>query len=813
MKKTNNKSDADTLRQKAEELFKKKLPKTVSSLSEVDTFKLIHELEVHQIELEMQNEELRKAKEHAEEVIVKFAELYDFAPSGYFTFSKEGKIIETNLCGAKMMGKERKQLTNSYFGFFVSDDTRPIFNLFLKKLHNSKAKESCEIRIINNDNLSIDVHLIGIANKNKEQFIVTAINITDRKQAELTIKRNNNFTEALLKSMPIPVYFKDKEGHYLGCNEKFSQLLDVSSKEIKGKTTIDLWPADQSGFFHQKDMEIIANLQNQIYEHKITTRKGKDLDALFTKNVFYDELGQVAGIIGAIQDITERRQADEALKKSEEKYRLMVENTHDIIYTLSIDGVFTYVSPTWTFLLGYSADQVTGNSFQPFVHPDDVANCMAFLQKVKNTKQRQDGVEYRVKHIDGSWRWHTSGGVPLLDKSGEIVGFYGIATDITERKHAEIELLEKEVQYHNLADSSMALIWTSGTDKLCNYFNASWLHFTGRSLEQETGNGWTEGIHPDDFDLCLETYITAFDRQEPFTMEYRLRHVSGEYKWLLDKGTPNFNIKGEFIGYIGFCFDINDRKLAEEKISLYNEELQKLNIEKDKFFSIIAHDLRSPFNSFLGLTQIMAEELPSLTMMEIQNIAVSMQNSATNLFRLLENLLQWARMRQGLIPFNPEILSLASVVDESFEMILETSKNKGIEIIYNIPDNLEVFADKQMLQTIIRNLGSNAVKFTNKGEKIILSAKSTDNNMLEISIMDSGIGMNKDILDNLFRLDKQICRKGTEGEPSTGLGLFLCKDFIEKHNGNIWAESENEKGSIFYFTIPFNRMQTPDITF
>ncbi|MCX6240093.1 MAG: HAMP domain-containing sensor histidine kinase [Bacteroidia bacterium] len=169
---------------------------------------------------------------------------------------------------------------------------------------------------------------------------------------------------------------------------------------------------------------------------------------------------------------------------------------------------------------------------------------------------------------------------------------------------------------------------------------------------------------------------------------------------------------------------------------------------------------------------------------------------------MLENLLEWAKMQQGLIPFDPKTVELPPIVDECISMMLEPAKNKGIEIAYDIPEDLVVFADSNILQTIIRNLVSNAVKFTSKGGKVSLSAKDTGNKSVEISISDTGIGMSQKMIDNLFRLDVQTNRKGTEGEPSTGLGLLICKEFVEKHEGEIWVESEEGKGSVFYFSIP-----------
>ncbi len=242
--------------------------------------------------------------------------------------------------------------------------------------------------------------------------------------------------------------------------------------------------------------------------------------------------------------------------------------------------------------------------------------------------------------------------------------------------------------------------------------------------------------------------------------------------------------------------DEQTRQLTEK-----NEELQVTNSEKDKLFSIIAHDLRSPFSSFLGLTQVMAEELETLSMDQLQEIAGSMRKSATNLFRLLENLLQWSRIQQGSIPFYPAQIELIPIVEESIALVADSANRKGIEITYDIPYNTMVFADSNMLHTIIRNIISNAVKFTSKNGKVKIEARTTSRNSVEISISDTGIGMSSIIVDNLFRLGNQTNRTGTDGEPSTGLGLIICKEFIDKQGGKIWVESEEGKGSVFYFTI------------
>jgi len=251
-----------------------------------------------------------------------------------------------------------------------------------------------------------------------------------------------------------------------------------------------------------------------------------------------------------------------------------------------------------------------------------------------------------------------------------------------------------------------------------------------------------------------------------------------------------------------------DKQLLEKKVSEQtseltqkNQELQMTNLEKDKLFSIIAHDLRGPFSSFLGLTQIMSEELSSFTMDEIKSFAENMNNSARHLFSLLENLLQWSRMQQGAISFRPQSLLLSSVTHDNMGWLTQSAQEKEISLAINIPKDMSVVADVNMLQTVIRNLVSNAIKFTPKGGSVTLSARDARDN-IEISVKDSGIGMNEEIQSNLFKLKTAIGRSGTEGEPSTGLGLMICKELVELHGGKIVVISSEGKGSEFIVKIP-----------
>lgn len=236
-------------------------------------------------------------------------------------------------------------------------------------------------------------------------------------------------------------------------------------------------------------------------------------------------------------------------------------------------------------------------------------------------------------------------------------------------------------------------------------------------------------------------------------------------------------------------------------IALQNMELEKLNLEKDKFFSIIAHDLRSPFSGFLGIANLLVSNSNTYSKEEVLELSNLLKNSADNLYKLLENLLEWSKIKGGLIDYNPEICLVEIAVFENIQIHSEIAKQKEIELISTVEDGLTVVCDLRMLNSIIRNLLTNAIKFTRRGGRIEISANKYESNKAIISVKDNGIGMDENTISKLFRIDQKLATLGTENEPSTGLGLLLVKEFVEKNKGEIWVVSEKDKGTTFSFTL------------
>ena len=519
-----------------------------------------------------------------------------------------------------------------------------------------------------------------------------------------------------------------------------------------------------------------------------------------------DLLGGVA-LFACLRDISKRKQekaiseqkiAEKALLESEARFGEMADFLPQVIFETDINGNFVFVNKQAFKIFGYSEDlEIKGLNSMNFHIPEEREIAKENIRQLISGVQIK-GNEYKMVRKDGSTFPGLIYSNPIF-RDNKPAGLRGIIVDISERKEVEKKLFESENRYRLIIETANEGILI-GQGEMLKFVNPRILELTGYTEEELLSRPFLDFVDPEYRDLLIQNQIKRI-KGEVIQLKYPIKILrkDNSTRWVEMGG-----VKIEWDGQpatMNFVTDITKRKQAEEEIKLQNATLQRTIAEKDKFFSIIAHDIRSPFSGFLGLTQIMAEELPSLTMAEIQDIADSMRNSATNLFRLLENLLQWSLIQQGQIPFNPQAVAIRTVVQESILIVLEPARIKDIEIQNDIADDLMGLADHHMLQTVFRNLISNAVKFTPKGGKIHLCAKINPENCVEFSIRDTGIGMSQPLVDKLFRLDVQTGRKGTEGEASTGLGLLLCKEFIEKHNGNLWVESEEGKGSTFYFTI------------
>ncbi len=367
-------------------------------------------------------------------------------------------------------------------------------------------------------------------------------------QAELT-----KFSDIILQSLPFPIDIVDTEGTILLANK---HMLDLFGQNILGQPCWKVYRDNRLQCEHCPLRGPISFGQTKSIESK-GVFGGQTFDISHT----WIEFQGKPAVLEVFQNITASKHSEQALRESEGRLKDLLMSSADWVWETDERGVYTFSSQKGLDLLG----EVIGKTPFDFMPPDEAARVgPLFSQIVKNKAPIRDLENWNIAK-DGSKVYLLTNGVPILDEQGVLKGYRGLDKNITERKHAEQALVASESRFRTMSNAAPVLIWTAGVDKLCTWFNQTWLDFTGRTMEQELGNGWAEGVHPEDFDRCLATYVTAFDKREAFSMKYRVRKADGQYGWLLDNGSPLF--EGEtFKGYVGSCTDITDMITARAEL-------------------------------------------------------------------------------------------------------------------------------------------------------------------------------------------------------------------------------------------------------
>ena len=399
---------------------------------------------------------------------------------------------------------------------------------------------------------------------------------------------------------------------------------------------------------------------------------------------------------------------------------------------------------------------------------------------------------------------------PLRDQTGQITGGIGIIRDVTAQLRATELLQETEGRFRNMADVAPVLLWMSDPDGLCTFFNQTWLTFTGRTQEQEWGVGWAEGVHFEDFQRCMDTYVENFNQRRLFEMEYRLRRRDGEYRWLLDRGTPRYLPDGTFAGYIGSCIDITERRQLEV-------QLRQAVQARDEFLSVASHELKTPLTSLQLQIETLGRHLerrPQEALQEgrLQTGAKTVSDQARRLANLIEMLLDVSRINAGRLRFAYSDLDFMQVLRESVnrwqplaaevesELTLEGG-GIGVGASGALPDSLPGTCDRARLDQILNNLLSNAVKYgPGKPIRLLLQA---DDNLIRFAVSDGGIGIPESDQPRIFkRFERAVSSRNYAG---LGLGLWITHELVIALGGKIGVTSQPAHGSIFSVELPRQR--------
>ncbi|MFH1050631.1 MAG: PAS domain S-box protein [bacterium] len=493
-------------------------------------------------------------------------------------------------------------------------------------------------------------------------------------------------------------------------------------------------------------------------------------------------------------ELDEIKIIESALRESEEKYRTLIDNANEAIIVAQ-DNKLRFVNPKTEIITGYSSEELTSKPFLEFIHPGD-RNLVGsnYLKRLRN-EEIPNHYQFRIINKSGEEIW--------LEISAVLIQWQGkpatlnFLTDITERKEIEEALKENEEKFRTISDSAQDAIIMIDNHGNISFWNKAAEKIFGYCDMEIFGKNFHKLFVPDRF---LEAHRTAFkDFQHTGTgaavgktLELSAIRKNGE-EFPVELSLSSIKLRGNWHA-VGIARDITERKKAEE-------ELKNITGTKDKFYSIIAHDLRGPMGTLMKLSALLSDEFDTFDIEDRNLFLKEIKESSENVYHLLENLLTWSRSQKGVIEFNPEELNLHNLVEHVLKTQRLVAATKKILITSTIPEDIVIIADENMLKTIIRNFIGNSIKFTPEDGNIMVNQKAIDG-FIQISVTDNGIGMDEETLNKLFKIDEHQSSDGTAGEKGTGLGLILCKEFVEKHGGKVFVESGIDRGSTFSFTIP-----------
>ena len=660
--------------------------------------------------------------------------------------------------------------------------------------------------------------------------------INELRQSEEKIRKScEKYKIAYMNSPDAININRLSDGMYVSVNDGFTKILGYTENDAIGRSSLEMniWvnPEDRENLV--KELESGGNVKD--YEADFLSKTGNIVPGLLSASLI--DLDGVPHILTVVRDITVSKKAEEALAKEQFLINSLMNNLSDHVYFKDLNSKFIRTNKSHAISFGLTDPKhVIGKSDFDFF-TEQAAN-QAFEDEQAIIKTGQSILkEEKLTRKDCSDVWFSAMKMPLRDNDGKIIGTFGISRDITGRKRSELEnyaLFEiiQGITSTDKLDELLKLIHNSLgkvvyadncfvalKDQTSGLF--SFPYFVDKvdttPIPTSMGKSCSDYVfrtvkplllNQKKFDSLVEQgEVELIGSNSPSWIGIPLQMPSKVIGVLVLQHYEKENVYSEndlkFLVSIGNQIAIAiERKKAEEEISFKNEQLQLINAEKDKFFSIIAHDLRGPLSAFVDATQILTEEIQNMDLEEIKDITMSMKTSASNIYGLLENLLEWSRLRRGAMDFVPENLNLKKKIEASIDVLSESARKKRIGLKISVPGELEIRADIHMFDTIIRNLISNAIKFTISGGKVIVTANYNGDHYIVVKISDSGIGMAPELRNKLFQIDEKTSRPGTEGETSTGLGLLLCKEFIEKHGGKIWVESSVGQGSTFSFSLP-----------
>ena len=722
---------------------------------------------------------------------------------GVIGFNKDGKIVFWNESSARLFGLTRSEVYGKFIGKIFQQIDHDYFEKMLEKIIEQKYWEG-EFKIGGEESIAEYFSVkIGVMNDEEDEtYFMLCSNVTSKTKIEKDLRQSEEkFRNIVINSHEF-ICILDLEGRITYANPYFLETFEFSAEEIYKMNFSDLV---DSPYLEDNSFKIseLTSYSSQSIELPLINRLGQRIFVLASFSAAMDLNNAVQYYSVILTDIT--------LKKESEKDLLLIRS----IFEASHDGIalisrrkFVLVNDSFVSMFGYrSASEVIGQDPLDFIYKDDNDKVISYLENAESGNDTPARYDFKGKKRNGAV-FELQNSVSSYQTNEEKFIVW-VLRDITEEKKSQEALQISEERYRSISENIKECFFTA--ERIQNklqtvFYTPAIKQITGYSAEQFLSDPelWEKIIHPDDVEEITSRVNNLYgDNARTFeAFEYRIIDSLGNINWIENKISLKRDSKGEIQKIFGVVSDITISKRAEEELKKSASELKELNEAKDRFISIISHDLRTPFSSILGYTDFLLNDT-DIDNVKRDQYVLYIQESAKSMLSLVNSLLDYTRLQTGKIKFEPVRINAKSVIEKSIQILSGATLQKNIKLLSRLEKDFFIHADEGLLLQVFNNLISNAIKFTKPGGNINVNAfVDFEKNQIQFFVEDDGVGMKKSDISKLFKVDSKFTTPGTAGEKGSGLGLSLVSDIIRKHGGEIWVESELGKGAKFNFTIP-----------
>ncbi len=725
----------------------------------------------------------------------------DTVSDAIFALHSNGNIIFWNKASELLFGYTRSEVYGKFFGKAFDVFDLEYFEGIKEQLDKSKFWKIILTVYKKDGKKEIIEAKFSLADNSSGTIVVVCSNITERATTEQIVKASEEKFKSIVSLASELICNLDVNGNIIFANAAFINTFKYTENEI---LTINIKDLISQSYLaeHGFNIKTFEKPGPKEFELEGVTRTGETiyLDTIISPAFQNNRLSYYNLIF---TDHTKKQVTQKNLMIFLSMFNAFLDGV-----AAECEGKIILSNEAFAKIFGYNnSKELIDKDLFDLVSVNDISKVASYFQMIGKNKEIPERFEFLAKRKDNS-NFYAEISLSAFESDKKIYVVM-VARDITERKRAQQAIKESEEKYRNLTDNIDDFLFTF--EKIGSILRPV---FYTSSVEKITGYNQTDFledsrlifklIYPDDFLLVKKRLGNLLKSKIQLSgeLEFRIINKHGNVVWIRNKVNIVRDNKGKIQKIYGLVSDISLRRNAEDELKLSTENLVKLNETKDRFISIISHDLRTPFSSILGFTDLLLSD-SELTEIEKRQYVEFIKESSKSMLSLVNSLLDWTRLQTGRIRFEPEKIEAYTIIESSLNALSGVAFQKNIEITSNVSKDTVVFVDKDLMLQVFNNLISNAIKFTPQHGKITISVKSSARmRFIEFSVKDSGVGIKQDDIKKLFQVDTKFTSEGTEGEKGTGLGLSLVKEIIDKHGGEVWVESEFGNGSEFKFTLP-----------